>query len=187
MITLQQFKQHIAEGKALDTPGVYRFMDAMSERARRITFRLNGQYWPQADILAMLRELTGEDVHESVKVFPPLYTDFGQNLHIGRGVFINACCQFQDHAGVTIGDCSQIGHNVVFATLNHFLEPERRRFTHGAPITVGRGVWIGPHATILAGVSIGDYAVVAAGAVVTKDVPARTVAGGVPARVIREI
>ncbi len=185
MITLEEFKTHVATGKPLDTPGLYRFMDAMSERARKITFRLNGQYWPQADIIAMLRELTGEEVHESVKVFPPLYTDFGLNLHIGRGVFINACCQFQDHGGVTIGDCSQIGHNVVFATLNHELAPERRRFTRPAPITVGRGVWIGSHATILAGVTIGDYAVVAAGAVVTKDVPARTVVGGVPARIIK--
>ena len=76
---------------------------------------------------------------------------------------------------------------MVFATLNHFLEPERRRFTHAAPITIGRGVWIGSHATILQGVTIGDNAVVAAGAVVTRDVPADTVVGGVPAKVIRHI
>lgn len=187
MITLTQFKEHIAQGKPLNTPGIYRFMDTMSEEARRITFRLNSQYWPQSDIIAMMRQLTGEEVHESVKIFPPFYTDFGKNLHIGRGVFINACCQFQDHAGVTIGDCSQIGHNVVFATLNHYLEPEQRRYTHGAPIVVGRGVWIGSNATILAGVTIGDYAVVAAGAVVTRDVPERTIVGGVPARPIKTI
>lgn len=187
MITLEQFRRHVAEGKTLDTPGLYRFMDAVSEEARRITFRLNSQYWPQSDIIAMLSELTGEEVHESVKVFPPFYSDFGKNLHIGRGVFINACCQIQDHGGVTIGDCSQIGHNVVLATLNHFLEPEKRRFTRPAPIRLGRGVWIGSNATILPGVTIGDYAVVAAGAVVTHDVPARTVVGGVPARILKEI
>lgn len=187
MITLQQFNEYIAGGRALDTPGIYRFMDAMSEEARKITFRLNSAYHSQEEVIAMLSELTGSEVHPSVKVFPPLYSDFGRNLRIGRGVFINACCQFQDHGGVTIGDCSQIGHNVVFATLNHFLEPERRRFTHAAPITIGRGVWIGSNATILQGVTIGDNAVVAAGAVVTRDVPADTVVGGVPAKVIRHI
>ena len=187
MITLQQFNEYIAGGRALDTPGIYRFMDAMSEEARRITFRLNSAYHSQEEVIAMLSELTGSEVHPSVKVFPPLYSDFGKNLRIGRGVFINACCQFQDHGGVTLGDGCQIGHNVVFATLNHFLEPERRRFTHAAPITIGRGVWIGSHATILQGVTIGDNAVVAAGAVVTRDVPADTVVGGVPAKVIRHI
>lgn len=187
MITLEEFKTHVATGKPLDTPGLYRFMDAMSERARKITFRLNGQYWPQADIIAMLRELTGEEVHESVKVFPPLYTDFGLNLHIGRGVFINACCQFQDHGGVTIGDCSQIGHNVVFATLDHGIAPAERRTTVPAPIVLGRNVWVGSNATILRGVTIGDNAVVAAGAVVAKDVEANTIVGGVPARLLRRI
>lgn len=187
MITLEQFKAHVSEGKPLTTPGLYRFMDAMSEEARKITFRLNSAYRTQAEINTLLRELTGNEVHESVKVFPPLYTDFGKNLVIGRGVFINAGCHFQDHGGITIGDCSQIGHNVVFATLNHYLEPEKRRFTYGAPITIGRGVWIGSNATILQGVTIGDNAVVAAGAVVTRDVPADTIVGGVPARVIKKI
>ena len=185
MITLEQFNEHIREGKPLTSPGVYRFMDHMSEEARRITFRLNSQYHSQEEINALLTELTGMEVPVSAKVFPPLYSDFGKNLVIGRGVFINACCHFQDHGGVVLGDCSQIGHNVVFATLNHYLDPDRRRYTHAAPIILGRNVWIGSNSTILQGVTIGDNAVVGAGSVVTKDVPANTVVGGVPAKVIK--
>lgn len=187
MITLRQFKEHVASGQPLTTAGLYRFMDAMSEEARRITFRLNSDYRTQSEIRQLLSELTGTDIHESVKVYPPFYTDFGKSLEIGRGVFINSCCHFQDYGGIRIGDCSQIGHHVVFATLNHCLEPARRRFTHAAPIQTGRGVWIGSNATILQGVTIGDNAVVAAGAVVTHDVAPGTLVAGVPATFIRKI
>ena len=83
-------------------------------------------------------------------------------------------------------DTPEIGHNVVFATLNHGLAPAKRHTTCPAPIVLGKGVWVGSNSTILQGVTIGDYAIVAAGAVVTKDVPARTVVGGVPARVIKQ-
>ena len=88
---------------------------------------------------------------------------------------------------MTIGDGCQIGHNVVFATLNHRLEPEERKSTYPAPIVLGKNVWIGSNATVLQGVTIGDNAVIAAGAVVTKDVVANTVVGGVPARFIKLI
>lgn len=80
-----------------------------------------------------------------------------------------------------------IGHNVVFATLNHGLSPEKRKTTYPAPIVLGKNVWIGSNATILQGVTIGDNAVVAAGAVVTKDVAANTVVGGVPAKIMKHI
>ena len=102
-------------------------------------------------------------------------------------MFVNACCHFQDHGGVTIGDGCQIGHNVVFATLNHGLSPEKRKSTCPAPIVLGKNVWVGSNATILQGVTIGDNAVVAAGAVVTKDVAANTIVGGVPAKFIKAI
>ena len=102
-------------------------------------------------------------------------------------MFINACCNFQDHGGVFIGDRCQIGHNVVFATLNHGLRPEERRTMTPAPIVLGKNVWVGSNSTILQGVTIGDNAVVAAGAVVTKDVAPNTVVGGVPARHLKDI
>lgn len=136
---------------------------------------------------AFLSELFGRPVPDSFRVFPPFYTDFGKNITVGEGVFINACCHFQDHGGVTLGDGCQIGHNVVFATLNHDVNPAMRSYTYPAPIVLGRKVWVGSNATILPGVTIGDNSIVAAGAVVTKDVPANTIVGGVPARRIKDI
>ena len=186
-MTLQEFQDYVKTGQPLNTPEIYRFMDDMSEEARRITFELNSSNHDQKEINALLEKLFGRPVGKAFKMFPPFYTDFGKNIHIGDEVFINACCHFQDHGGVYIGDRCQIGHNVVFATLNHGLKAEDRRTMTPAPIVLGKNVWVGSNSTILQGVTIGDNAVVAAGAVVTKDVPADTVVGGVPARKLKTI
>lgn len=144
-------------------------------------------YHTQDEVRGLLSELFGYEVPESLRVFPPFYADFGKNITVGEGVFINACCHFQDHGGVIIGDGCQIGHNVVFATLNHGLAPEERHTTYPAPIVLGKNVWIGSNATILQGVTIGDNVVIGAGAVVTRDLEANTVAAGVPAQFIKSI
>ena len=162
-------------------------MNDMSNEARRITFELNNAYHTPEEVRNLLSRLFGKTVDESFRVFPPFYTDFGKNITVGKNVFINACCHFQDHGGVSLGDGCQIGHNVVFATLNHGLAPEDRQTTYPAPITLGKNVWVGSNSTILQGVTIGDNAVIAAGAVVTKDVPENTIVGGIPARIIRKI
>jgi len=135
----------------------------------------------------LLSELFGYEVPQSLRVFPPLYADFGKNIAVGEHVFINACCHFQDHGGVMIGDGCQIGHNVVFATLNHGFAPEDRSTTYPAPIVLKKNVWVGSNATILSGVTIGENAIVGAGSVVTKDVPDNAIVGGVPAKVIKYI
>ena len=186
-MTLEEFKDFVKTGKPLDTEEIHQFMDKMGGEARKITFRLNSAYHTPEEIRDILSELFGKAVPSTLRVFPPFYTDFGKNIEVGEDVFINACCHFQDHGGVTLGDGCLIGHNVVFATLNHGTAPEHRASTVPAPIVLGRKVWIGSNATILQGVTIGDNAVVGAGAVVTKDVPANTIVGGVPAKVIREI
>ena len=128
-----------------------------------------------------------KEINKSFRLFPPFYTDFGKNITIGKNVFINSCCHFQDQGGITIGDGTLIGHSVVLATINHDLRPSMNRKNHYAPIHIGNHVWIGSNVTILSGVTVGDWSVVAAGAVVTKDVPPMTVVGGVPAKVIRTI
>lgn len=180
-MNLSEFLAFAATRRPLDTEEIGRFMDEMSDSARRITFELNGSYHTPDEVRALLSRLFGYEIDPSVRVFPPFYTDFGRNIAVGKGVFINACCHFQDHGGVTLGDGCQIGHNVVFATLDHGIAPAERRTTVPAPIVLGRNVWVGSNATILRGVTIGDNAVVAAGAVVAKDVEANTIVGGVPA------
>ena len=186
-MTLKEFLDYVPTRGPLNTEGMHRLMNEMSEEARRVTFRLNSAWHSQEEIRALLGELFGRPVPDTLRLFPPFYSDFGKNIHVGEHVFINACCHFQDHGGVTLGDGCQIGHNVVFATLNHGLEPADRGTTYPAPIVLGRNVWVGSNATILQGVTIGDNAVVAAGAVVSRDVPANTIVGGVPARIIKRI
>ena len=124
---------------------------------------------------------------ESFGLFPLFYTDCGKNIHIGRHVFISMGCKFQDQGGIFIEDGALTGHNVVLATLNHAMQTGRRGDMLPAPIHIGKRVWIGSNATVLPGMTIGDGAVVAAGTVVTKDIPANTVVGGGPAKVIHSI
>lgn len=142
---------------------------------------------PAGGIARPLSQLIGRPVDESFALFPPFYTDCGKNIHIGKHVFINMGCKFQDQGGIFIGDGTLIGHNVVLATLNHAKSPMDRATMIPAPIHIGKRVWIGSNATILPGVTIGDGAIVAAGAVVTRDVPDNTIVGGVPASVMRSL
>ena len=185
---LEELLEYLSEGKTL-TAGTeaYDCMHRWSLETQRLTQELNTGVHDMEEIREYMCRITGRNIDESFRMFLPFYTDFGKNITVGRDVFINACCHFQDHGGVTLGDGCQIGHNVVFATLNHELAPERRHVTLPAPIVLGRRVWVGSNATILSGVTIGDNAVVAAGAVVTKDVPPGAVVGGVPARIIKYI
>lgn len=169
-----------------DSP-LHQVMHRVSQQALRITGELNGGYHEPGRVRELLAELIGGPVDGSVTVFPPFRSDFGKNIVLGKRVFINSGCVFQDQGGVSIGDDSLIGHNTVLATLNHDLRPERRADMHPAPIVIGRGVWVGSNATVLPGVTIGDGAVVAAASVVTRDVPPRTVVLGSPARTARTI
>lgn len=184
---LEAFLQHVKERKPLNTPEIYEFMNRASDEARRITFELNGAYHSMPEVRDLFTRLFGKPVDPSFRVFPPFYTDFGKNITVGKNVFINACCHFQDQGGITLGDNCLVGHNVVFATLNHGFAPEERQSMLPAPIVAGRNVWIGSNSTILQGVTIGDNSIIAAGSVVTKDVPANAIVAGVPARFIRSI
>ena len=185
---LNTFLDYLNSGKTVEAGSVpHQFMHRVSQEALRLTAEINGSYHTPEELRGLFSQLTGQPVDESFGLFPPFYTDCGKNIHIGRQVFINMGCKFQDQGGIFIDDGVLIGHNVVLATLNHAMPPERRSDMLPAPIRIGKRVWIGSNATVLPGVTIGDGAVVAAGAVVTKDVPANTVVGGVPAKVIHYI
>lgn len=158
-----------------------------SREAQKLTMKINTSFHEPDEMIVLFSELIGKDVDPSFRVFPPFYTDFGKNITLGKNVFINSDCKFQDQGGIFIDDGALIGHGVVLATLNHDMDPEKRQQLHPAPIHIGKNVWIGANAVICAGVRIGDNAVVAAGAVVVKDVEANTVVGGVPARFIKRI
>lgn len=133
---------------------------------------------------ALLREGLGA-VGPGSGIRPPFHCDYGFNIKLGKGVFLNFDCVILDVVEVTIGDDTQIGPGVHIYTADHPRDPETRAtgLEFGRPVHIGRNVWIGGKAIILPGVTIGDDAVIGAGAVVTKDVPAGATALGNPARV----
>lgn len=186
MTTLEEFLAHVDAGRLIEGGSeAHAFMHAASQEAMRVLAELNGSYRSPEQVRALLSRLTGREVAESVTVFPPFHCEFGKNLTLGEGVFVNMGCRFQDTGGISIGDGSLIGHGTTLTTLNHSMDPTRRADMEPAPVVIGRNVWLGAGVTVVPGVTIGDGAVVGAGAVVTKDVPADTIAAGVPARVIR--
>lgn len=166
---------------------MHQYMSNLSYEAMKITMEINNTYHTAEEIRELMEQLTGHPIDKTFHMFPPFYTDCGRNIHIGKHVFINSGCCFQDQGGITIGDGTLIGHQVVLATLDHNLAPGKRATVIPSPVRIGCNVWIGSHATILRGVTIGDNAVVAAGAVVTEDVPANTIVGGIPAKIIKHI
>ena len=161
---------------ARENPERDAYADILFQDAIRIGMELNNRYHTPEEIREIMGRLTGKNIDDSFRMFPPFYTDFGKNITIGKDVFINSGCHFQDQ-----------GHNVVLATINHDLSPLKNRENHYVPIVIEDHVWIGSSATILPGVTIGRWSVVAAGAVVSKDVEAFTVVGGVPATEIHKV
>lgn len=154
-----------------------------------ITERLNRlPYADQTAIRAAWAELTNSEVDPTFRLIPPVYSDQGLNIRVGRNVFINQNCTLNDIGGITIGDEVFIGPGVSLITSGHPVDPAlRRSHIFAAPIAIERGVWLCAGATVLHGVTVGEDSVVAAGAVVTRDVPPGVLAGGAPARVLRSV
>ena len=187
-INIEEFRKAMATKEEIcDGSEMFIIFHKLSQEALQITSEINNKYNTPEQIVELFSKLTGTQVDKSFRCFPPFYTDCGKNIKIGKNVFINACCRFQDQGGIEIGDGSLIGHNTTIATLNHDFNPDKRANLHPSPVKIGKNVWIGSDSTILPGVEIGDGAVIGAGSVVTKNVPANSIAVGSPARVIKQI
>ena len=157
-----------------------------SYATKKLLLQLNNSFDP-AEIRDLLSQITGSEIDESVAVFTPLYINYGKNTKIGKNVFINFDCVFLDLGGITIGDNVLIAPKVSLLSEGHPVSPESRHALVPGHIHIKRNAWIGAGATILPGVTIGENAIVAAGAVVSKDVAANTVVGGIPAKQLKEI
>ncbi len=157
--------------------------------ARRLTQELNTADRADFDsIKRIINKLFGK-TGEGSFVNPPFYCDYGTHIEVGKNFFANYNCTMLDVGMIRIGDNVQIAPNVAIYTAGHPVHPATRNtlYEYGIDVTIGNNVWIGGNVVICPGVTIGDNAVIGAGAVVTKDIPAWSIAAGNPCRVIRKI
>lgn len=157
-------------------------------KCRRLLQKLN--FMDRTDykgIAKLVKELFGRS--DGVVLNPPFYCDYGKHIETGKDLYINYNCTILDVAKVVIGDHCLLGPNVAIYTAGHPIHPEARNsgFEYGKPVTIGDNVWIGGNSVILPGVRIGANSVIGAGSVVSRDVPAWSVAAGNPCRVIRSV
>ena len=163
---------------------------AERRKARELLHRLNVEMplGTPGDYTEILRELL-PNAQPPIWIQPPFYCDYGTNIRLGEGVFLNYNCVILDCTVVTIGARTQIGPNVQIFAADHPLDFAARatavEFSH--PVTIGEDCWIGGNVVICPGVTVGDRCIIGAGAVITKDVPDDMLAAGNPARVIRRI
>lgn len=162
-------------------------MITIRTKVKHILLKLNvTEYYTDKfqDTINVLCPNSAKNVH----LEPPFYCDYGENIFAADEVFINFGAVILDGAKVTIGRKTLIAPGVHIYTARHPLNIEERRVWEDClPVTIGEECWIGGHVTICPGVTIGDRAVIGAGAVVTKDIPADTLAVGNPARVTKKL
>ena len=136
---LEEYKTYVKQGRTIRAGSPeHLFMHSAAERARQYTAQMNAGSPSQETLQELFFTLTGQPKEESFHIFPPFYTDFGQNIVVGKDVFINEGCSFQDQGGIVIGDGCLIGHQVVLATLNHVQDPAHRADMIPAPILLGK-------------------------------------------------
>ena len=158
------------------------------KRARILTQKLNTMDRSDFEgIGAVVKELLQTEQNPFIN--PPFYCDYGNHIQVGKNFFANYNCTILDVAKVTIGDNCQLAPNVAIYTAGHPVHPDSRNsgYEYGIEVTIGDNVWVGGNTVILPGVHIGDCCVIGAGSVVTKDIPAWSIAAGNPCRVIRKI
>lgn len=165
----------------------YDQVEEINEINQPLLQQLNTGTHDQAEIRERISKITNETIDGTTEIRLPFWSDFGRNLHIGKHVFINSHSMFTDLGGIFIGDHVLIGPNVTIASVNHRIKPAERRHLELQSVYIHENAWLGANVTVTPGVTIGENAIVAAGAVVTNDVPANTIVGGVPARFIKGI
>ena len=162
---------------------------AHTKRAVRLLSLYEQAHPTDPDIARYLLAQVIGSVGEDVDIRPPLRVDYGHNITIGDGSWVNFGLTALDVAPIVIGQDVLIGPNCSLYTAIHPTEPGPRRakWESSAPITLEDNVWLGGSVVVCPGVTIGENSIIGAGAVVTRSVPANSIAVGNPARVIRAL
>ena len=163
------------------------FKEAVDEmmRARTLCFNANNVSPDDPTYNKYLEELFSRKL-DDVRILTPFICDFGNRVTFGKNVFINHSAILSASGGIEFQDGVSIAPGVRIATINHDFNNRHTIYTYGK-VVIKKNAWIGMNVTICPGVTIGENSVIAAGAVVTKDIPANVVAGGVPAKIIKEL
>lgn len=177
--------QMMLDGEPTDLSASY-FTPARDEmmRSRKLCWQANQKAPDDPSYVKDLEELLGQDLSDQ-RILTPFQLDFGHNLKLGKGVFINHSFIGSASGGIVIEDNVQIAPHVTILTINH--DPYARNIALCKTVTLKKNAWIGASVTILPGVTIGENTIIGAGSVVTKDIPANSIAVGNPARVIRTL
>lgn len=174
---------HAGEAVLFNDPH-YAEIGSVAARTMKLSVALNNAIDIESS-RKILGDIIGQELDVSTTVFTPFHINLGIFTTIGKNAFINADCSFLDIGGITIEDEVLIGPKVSIITEGHPVDPSERKALIVKPIVIKRNAWIGAGAILLPGVTVGENSVVSAGAVVNQDVPANSVVGGIPAKVIK--
>ncbi|MDT0685868.1 sugar O-acetyltransferase [Autumnicola psychrophila] len=178
-------KEKMMAGEPYDAHG--KELIEVRTRVKRILHKLNVTEYYTDKFQETINELCPNSA-KNIHLEPPFHCDYGENIYAAENVFVNFGAVILDGAKVTIGKGTLLAPGVHIYTSRHPLGiKERRLWEDCKPVNIGEECWIGGHATICPGVNIGDRAVIGAGAVVTKDIPADTLAVGNPAKVVKKL
>lgn len=187
MMTNDRLQSRILGNEILTGSAQYKEIHVIKKDNEKLLADMNRGYRSNEEVNSFMEKITGRDIDSSVTISLPFYTDFGRHIQFGKDIFINQNVTFVDLGGITIEDQVLIGPGAHLLTVNHLVDPKKRRGLVVKPIHIKRNAWIGAAAIILPGITIGENSVVSAGSVVTKDILDNVIVAGTPAKVIRII
>lgn len=183
----QELLEKIQGIEILPGSSIYDEIHVLKANNEERVMEMNGSYHTQKEIQSYLEEITGRAVDESVTISLPFYTDFGKHISFGKDIFINQNVTLVDLGGIVIEDHVLIGPMCRIISVNHLIDPRKRRGLSVASVKIEENAWLGANVTILPGVTVGKNSIIAADSTVTKDVPSNVIVAGSPAKIIKEI
>ncbi|MBO0452359.1 DapH/DapD/GlmU-related protein [Candidatus Enterococcus murrayae] len=183
----EELLTQIQGAEILPGSDLYEEIHVLKADNERLVMEMNGKYHTPQEVRAYLEEITEKKIDDSVTISQPFYTDFGKHISFGKDIFINQNVTFVDLGGIAIEDHVLIGPMCRIISVNHLIDPKKRRGVTAASVNIEENAWLGANVTVLPGVTIGKNAIVAADSTVTKEVPANVIVAGTPAKVIKEI